>query len=215
MPRLPNHILVGIKAFLALLALVAGVWFGLQIDSSPSAEPPVANGAVFESEKPLSPFRLRDHQGHPFDIGRLREHWTFIYFGYTYCPDLCPTTLAALSELEKQLAKHEANDQLQYVFISLDPRRDTSERLAQYVAFFSPRLLGTSGDDADLAVLAEQFGIAYDVPDVDTNDYLVDHTDVVLLVSPDAGFVAVLTPPHSGERIASDFRRIYDWHHTK
>ena len=206
---------VFLKVTLSLAALCLGLWLGLNIDSKPSASPPTANGAVFESPRQLTEFSLLDHRGASFDLPRLTDHWTFLYFGYAHCPDLCPTTLAALSVAKRVLTQESPQTPVQFVFVSVDPDRDTQERLKNYVAFFDPSLIGVTGKPDSLKALSRQFGASYHVPKDRAEGYAVDHTDVILIVSPKPAFAAVLTPPHDGARIAKDFRGVVAWNEAK
>jgi len=206
---------VFLKVILSLAALYLGLWFGLNIDSKPSASAPRANGAVFESPRPLTAFTLLDHRGAIFDLPRLTDHWTFLYFGYAHCPDLCPTTLAALSVAKRALMQESPQTPIQFVFVSVDPDRDTPERLRNYVAFFDSSLIGVTGKPDSLKALSRQFGVSHHVPEDRAEGYAVDHTDVILIVSPESTFAAVLTPPHDGTRIAEDFRRVIAWNEGK
>jgi protein SCO1/2 len=210
-----KHAAVLLKVTLSLAALSLGLWLGLNIDSKPRASPPTANGAVFESPQPLTAFTLHDHLGASFDLRRLTGRWTFLYFGYAHCPDLCPTTLAALSVAKRKLRQESARAPIQFVFVSVDPDRDTPERLKSYVAFFDSSLIGVTGTPDNLKALSRQFGASYHVPKDRAKGYAVDHTDVILIVSPKPAFAAVLTPPHDGTRIAEDFRRVVAWNATK
>jgi protein SCO1/2 len=206
---------VFLKVILSLAALSLGLWFGLNIDSKPSASAPRANGAVFESPRPLTAFTLHDHLGASFDLRRLTDHWTFLYFGYAHCPDLCPTTLAALSVAKHVLTRESPQTPTQFVFISVDPDRDTRERLRNYVTFFDSSLIGVTGTPDNLKALSAQFGASYRLPKDREKGYAVDHTDVILIVSPKPAFAAVLTPPHDGTRIAKDFRGVVAWNEAK
>ena len=206
---------VFLKVILSLTALSLGLWFGLNIDSKPSAGPPRANGAVFESPRKLTEFTLLDHHRRSFDLPRLTNHWSFLYFGYTHCPDICPTTLAALSLAKRALTQHLPQTPIQFVFISVDPDRDTHEQLGNYVAFFDPTMIGVTGKPDNLESLTRQVGVSYNLPRDRAAGYTVDHADVILIVSPEAAFAAVLTPPHDGIRIAEDFRRVVAWHKSK
>ena len=209
-----KHAAVLFKVTLSLTALCLGLWLGLNIDSKPSASPPTANGAVFESPRPLTALTLHDHLGASFDLRRLTDHWTFLYLGYTHCPDLCPTTLAALSVAKRALTRESPKLPIQFVFVSVDPQRDTQERLKDYVAFFDPSLIGVTGTPDNLKALSRQFGSSYRLPKDRGKGYAVDHTDVILIVSPEPAFAAVLTPPHDGTRMAEDFRRVVAWNET-
>lgn len=171
-----------------------------------SDEPSIA-GFVYPEPRPVSPFKLAAQDGKPFDLESLKGKWTFVYFGYTYCPDVCPTTLAELARAKKLL--DQAGLSAQYVFVSVDPQRDTPKRLAQYVAFFDPGFVGASGSDEALSALTRQIGIVYSFPEGTKGaTYAVDHSSIVALFDPDARLHAVFTPPQEAEGIADGFRKI-------
>jgi protein SCO1/2 len=171
-----------------------------------SDEPSIA-GFVYPEPRVISPFKLAAQDGKPFDLESLKGKWTFVYFGYTYCPDVCPTTLAELARAKKLL--DQAGLSAQYVFVSVDPQRDTPKRLAQYVAFFDPGFVGASGGGEALTALTRQIGVAYSFPEGTKGaTYAVDHSSIVALFDPDARLHAVFTPPQEAEGIADGFRKI-------
>jgi protein SCO1/2 len=171
-----------------------------------SDEPSIA-GFVYPEPRVISPFKLAAQDGKPFDLESLKGKWTFVYFGYTYCPDVCPTTLAELARAKKLL--DQAGLSAQYVFVSVDPQRDTPKRLAQYVAFFDPGFVGATGSDEALTALTRQIGVAYSFPEGTRGaSYAVDHSSIVALFDPDARLHAVFTPPQEAEEIADGLRKI-------
>jgi protein SCO1/2 len=186
------------------VAAVCGIVFALL--SRPDGPPAIA-GFVYPEPRAISPFKLATQDGKPFDLESLKGKWTFVYFGYTYCPDVCPTTLAELARAKKLL--DQGNLPAHYVFVSVDPRRDTPKRLAQYVAFFDPGFVGATGSDEALAALTRQVGVAYSIPEGTKGaTYAVDHSSIVALFDPDARLHAVFTPPQEAEGIAEGFRKI-------
>jgi protein SCO1/2 len=190
----------------ALAAVACGLLLGIL---SRHDEPPAIAGFVYPEPKAISPFALTAQNGGTFDLGALKGKWSFVYFGYTYCPDVCPTTLAELSRAQKLLDEAGADSANQYVFVSVDSRRDTPQRLAQYVRFFNRKFVGATGNDAALAGLARDVGVAYSFPEGRTGSvYAVDHSSIVALFDPDARLHAVFTPPQKGEEIAAGFRKI-------
>ncbi len=190
----------------ALAAVACGVLFGIL---SRHDEPPAIAGFVYPEPKAISPFALTAQDGKAFDLGALKGKWSFVYFGYTYCPDVCPTTLAELSRAQQLLEEAGADSGNQYVFVSVDSRRDTPQRLAQYVRFFNRKFTGATGSDAALAGLTHDVGVAYSFPEGRAGSiYAVDHSSIVALFDPDARLHAVFTPPQKGEEIAAGFRKI-------
>ena len=138
------------------------------------------------------PFALTDHNGRRVtEKDFLGKYW-LVFFGYTYCPDVCPTTLQVMAQALDDMGA--AGAAIQPVFISVDPERDTPEVLKSYVANFSPRLLGLTGSAEDIAAAAKAFRIYYKKIAKDgTVDYLMDHSSIIYLMGPDGRFVKHFT----------------------
>lgn len=133
--------------------------------------------------------------------------WTLAFFGYTYCPDICP---AALSSMAQTMAiVREKNPEFadtQILFVSVDPQRDTPERLKEYVEYFDPAFVGTTGDKVDIDEITSKLGALYVMvgETEDRDDYLVDHSSQIVLISPTGEMRAIITPPHLPVKMASD-----------
>ncbi len=200
---------IGILTAIVTLAALAAVWLAATYRESDSQARllPDRVMTVFPAPQPLTAFALTDHQNRGFDLSRLRGRWSFLFFGFTHCPDICPTTLADMARVREDTAKSTAGaEDVQFVFVSVDPGRDTASRLGQYVAHFHPTFLGVTGDDAQLRNLAGQLGAAYQVeaaPGVE--NYPVYHAAAVFLVDPQARYRAVFTPPLDAEVISRRF----------
>ena len=194
----------------ALAAMLAAVWVAeiyREHDSRAMLLPDQVI-TLFPDPKPLTAFALTDHKNRVFDLASLKGKWTFLFFGFTHCPDVCPTTLAALARARENIAKNTAGAKdIQFVFISVDPNRDTAGKLRQYVDYFDPTFLGVTGNDAQIGNLAGQLGAAYQVaitPGME--NYPVYHTTAVFLLDPRARYHAVFTPPHDAEAISKRFK---------
>jgi protein SCO1/2 len=137
------------------------------------------------------PFHLVDQQGRPTDQAALKGKWSAVFFGYTFCPEACPTTLLALGQTEKQLGP-KAND-FQTVFISVDPGRDTPKVMANYLSnsSFPHRTLGLTGTDGQVAEAARAYHDFYQRAD-QTKDYQVNHSTITYLMGPKGQFVCAL-----------------------
>jgi len=163
---------------------------------------------MFPEPKPLTAFALTDHENRVFDLSRLKGKWSFLFFGYTHCPDVCPTTLATLARAHENMAKSTVGSKdLQFVFISVDPDRDTVGKLKEYVTYFDTTFLGVSGDKVQLSNLAAQLGAAFQVataPGVE--DYPVYHSAAVFLVDPQVRLHAVFAAPLDAESISKRFK---------
>jgi protein SCO1/2 len=199
-----------VTTIVALAAMLAGLWLATSDWNNDSRARllPDRVMTVFPDPKPLTAFALADQQNRVFDVSRLKGKWSFLFFGFTHCPDVCPTSLAELARARDDIAKFSAGaDDIQFVFISVDPNRDTAGKLSQYVAYFHPSFLGVTGNDAQIGNLARQLGAVYQLaPAAGVENYPVYHTTTVFLVDPRARFHAVFTPPLDAETISRRFK---------
>lgn len=152
---------------------------------------------------------LVDHRGEPLDTGSLRGRWHFVFFGFTHCPDVCPGTLADLAGAWERLEAQGVAGDTGMLFVSVDPARDTPERLAGYVTHFHPDFTGATGERRAIDRLTDALGIAYTLHDQDGgDDYRVDHSAAVLLINPEGRLQAVFQPPHGRQVLAEDYLRM-------
>jgi len=165
------------------------------------------HGFLLEPTKPVADFTLAGPNNQPVKLSDFRGKLMVLYFGYTYCPDVCPTTLAELAQGLKRMGRRA--DQVQVVMVTVDPDRDTPEVLAQYVANFDPRFIGLSGTAEQIAAAATPLGIYYERhAGTAASGYLVDHTATVAVIDQD-GYLRLVFPfGTSGEDIASDLSRL-------
>ncbi|NNJ94747.1 MAG: SCO family protein [Halobacteria archaeon] len=186
------------------LAMGAGIWVAsLLTKHSPVADPLAATR--FPAARPVQAFSLLDHNGNVFDNATLAGHWSFLFFGYTHCPDVCPTTMSVLNSVARRL--QDAGENIRFVMVTVDPERDTPEKLGQFVTYFNGKFIGVTGSETDLQQLTKQLGIMFmRVNDADNAaGYLVDHTASVFLFDPDGNYHAVFSPPLTAEAMAGDF----------
>jgi protein SCO1 len=170
----------------------------------------------------LPNFSLETQAGEATGVEEFRGRWSLVFFGFTSCPDFCPMELQKLAKVLKLAA---ANADLQVIFVSVDPERDTLQKLAGYVGFFHPNIVGLRGENSELAGLAKFFGAAYDrsavvqgkllsipagiaVPAVAGSDYQVNHSTRVFLVNPQAEFIGSLSSPYSAEELWLDLQQL-------
>ncbi len=196
----------------ALLSLVAG--YGLSrflADGQPAADP----GKQLKAATLLAPpktlennFQLRDHDGQPFNLDSLQGHWSFIFFGYTHCPDVCPITLKTMQSAWKKIPHQ--NGEARLYFVSVDPDRDTLDTLKKYTRYFDPSFVGVTGRADEIDKFTNQLGILYGFEDKDekTGAYVVNHSAHIILLDPEGRWRAVLSPPYEANTIASDFQLI-------
>jgi protein SCO1/2 len=152
---------------------------------------------VFVEPKPLKEFLLIDQNSNAFDLSHLKGKWSFLFFGFTHCPDICPSTLVSLSKLRARIIKDiNGSNNIQLAFISVDPKRDTGTVLKQYIGYFDPSIIGLTGTDLELRNLSQQLDAKFEVaPSIDKNSYQVYHTSAIFLINPQGQYVALLTPP--------------------
>jgi len=188
-----------------------GAYVALRNFHSPApALPPsgkLPSATLLNDEQPLPPFSFV-RQGGALTNADLMGHWTLMFFGYTFCPDICPTSLAALKDFKARLQANGTTPP-QVVFVSVDPARDTPERMASFVAFFDPAFIGATGDDAALAPLAKNLGVHYQrLNGTDKEHYVVDHSAGIYLIDPQGRLKAMFSWPHDAAAMAWDYPTI-------
>ncbi len=201
----------GDRSAIVLGAIVVAVLVGFGAVLWRSAPPPVPDFGqdvhVLPVTLAIDSFELVDHEGAPFTRGSLEGGWSLLFFGYTYCPDICPTTLQSLSPVQDLLV--ETGDP-SVVFVSVDPARDDIDRMAEYVSFFHPALRGATGEPGEIERLTRAIG-AYNKAQPRTpgaEGYLVDHASSLFLVGPDARLHAILHEPTDAAAFVDLVRRI-------
>ncbi|HEY4973706.1 MAG TPA: SCO family protein [Steroidobacteraceae bacterium] len=165
---------------------------------------PLESGTWLPQPRPLPEFHLQDLSGAEFDLTRLRGHPTLLFFGFTNCPDVCPTTLATLTQVQRTAPLPGT----QVVFITIDPERDSAASLQVYLGAFSNSFVGARGNAAALAPLLKNLGaiaVRQNLPD---GSYTMDHSATLYLLDSDGRLVAVFSPPFSAPKLAADLHRV-------
>lgn len=194
---------------IVLACIIAGAAVAQYLRRAEPAAPALEQAVRFQTARALPEFALVDHAGQPFGPERLQGRWTFLFFGFVNCPDVCPLTLATLAAVRKSLADLPESQWPAVVLVSVDPARDTPAVLARYVGHFDPSFTGVTGSPEAIAALTGDLGVAVMVgpPDADGN-YTVDHTAALFLVDPEGRFAGLFSGPHESATIARDYRRI-------
>jgi cytochrome oxidase Cu insertion factor (SCO1/SenC/PrrC family) len=152
------------------------------------------------------PFALIDHTGKPRTDADFRGGLMLVYFGFTYCPDICPTDLQSIGLAIEKLGPH--GDSVQPLFITVDPERDTAAHLADYVPLFHPRLIGLTGDAAAIRRATDAYKVYYaKVPNQNGDDYTVDHTAFIYLMDAAGKYLGFFPPGTNADRIAETIRQ--------
>jgi protein SCO1/2 len=160
--------LLAIGILIGLLSTLGAAWFFADRDY-------VYQGVLIDPPAPAADFELLDQNGAPFRLSEQRGKVTLIFFGYTHCPDVCPVTLSEFKRVKERLG--DKASQVRFVFITVDPERDTPERVAAYVANFDPSFIGLSGDRLELEPIWKAYGVYQERREVGSAaGYLVDHT---------------------------------------
>jgi protein SCO1/2 len=167
------------------------------------------NGAiVLNTPRKFSDFDLIDHRGDAFTLERLKGQWSMIFFGFTNCPDVCPTTLATLNETYSKL-KDSEKENLQVIMVSLDPERDTVDKLDQYMPYFNAEFVGVTGNKHFIKRFTTEINIAYNQVPLGGDDYTVDHSSQIVLVNPNGHYHGFFKSPHSAIMLRKTWRSIY------
>lgn len=190
-------------------ALGAGLAIGIWIKGSPVSLEDI-NATVLEPPAALDDFELTTHTGASFSLESLKGKWTFMFFGYTHCPDICPTTLGTLVQMDKLISEQDPGADNQVVFVSVDPERDTVEKLSQYVPHFDPSYIGVTGNRADINRFTRRLGILHvRAGEEGSKDYLVNHSSSILLFNPAGSLRALFSGvPHDPADLADSFLKI-------
>ena len=172
---------------------------------------------LLPTPREIADFSLLGQDGYAFTNEALQDKWSFIFFGFTHCPDVCPTSMAAMGQAERGLYGDQemAEADFQGVLVSVDPKRDTPARLGDYARAFSPRFLGVSGLDDELAAFARQLNVAFvevaTEPVVfggETADYTVDHTGNIVIVNPRGHYHGFIKLPHKSDTIRLTYQTL-------
>jgi len=190
-----SHILLIFSAFLAGLVIFLGVILYTSHYQGPGSGPSAIGG----------PFNLIDQSGKPITDQDLKGRPFLVFFGYTHCPDICPTTLFEVSEVMRALGKDA--DRIGALFITVDPERDTPAVLGDYLSSFDPHLRGVSGDRQAIDAVEKAYRVYAKKVPADNGDYSMDHTALVYLMDKQGRFVAPFKLNRKPEDAAADLRR--------
>ena len=212
----PRLILFAVGVLMLVLGLAA-VWIWNNSTPRQLTEadlPPELVMNYLPEGKPIAGLQMTDHNGQAFTEARFQKHWSFIFFGFVNCPDVCPTTMLVMKQVWQKLPPAAyADPKPQLIFISVDPGRDTVAKLKDYMAFYHPDFIGVRGEHEKLDVLVKQFGALYGYEDSnDTKNYAVNHSSQLVLVDPQGNLRAVFSPPFVVDELVKTFVHIRQFH---
>src|SRR5688572_3142299 len=192
---------------IAVVAALAGVYVARMLGQP--AVPSLESGTSLPQARVLPQFDLVDTQGAAVSPAALRGHPTLVFFGFTHCPDVCPTTLALLASVQKQAALQDTRMAgLKVALISVDPERDSPEQMGNYIAAFGGDLIGLTGSTPEIVKATQTFGVAFARVDLAGGNYTMDHSATVFALDSDANIVAVFTPPLDAAALTRDLARL-------
>ena len=187
-----------------LLVVVAGYLIVSTLREPQLSDQELRDRGIFLLPQPreLAPFDLTDHLGRAFNRERLEGQWTFAFFGFTHCPDVCPTSMSVLGQVDRELLQAgQAADGFQGVLVTVDPERDTAQELGAYVTFFSERFVGVVGERAALIEFAQQVYVAFAKVATSRGGYSFDHTGDIVIFNPNGRYHGFVKLPHKAETI--------------
>ncbi|MET0280909.1 MAG: SCO family protein [Steroidobacteraceae bacterium] len=191
-----------IPVLLVLAAALAGYMVSRQL--ARTRLPELVSGTVLPAPRIVAPFALTDHLGQRFDNARLAGGPSLLFFGFTHCPDVCPTTLALMAQLQRDPSLQA----LRAVFVTVDPQRDDRAAMARYVGAFGERVTGLTGPEAALNPLLSNLGVARIVEARAGSDYSVDHSATLYYLNAQGALSAVFTPPLSFADLRTDLTQL-------
>lgn len=187
----------------AAIALALGLWAGSRWLAG-STTPDLKAAVMYPTGLNIPDFQLQRADGKSLTANDLRGQWTIAFFGFTHCPDVCPTTLASFKQVWARLAEQGKSDKVQFLFISVDPERDTPDQLARYVAFFNKDFVAATGTDEELTRLTRALGILYlRVPD-QSGGYSIDHSASAMIIDPQGRRAGMFRPPFAPDAVSAD-----------
>ena len=200
-------------AAIAVASLAVGIWLSQSYFNK--ALPQGLEATVLETPRAIRPFKLINHHNQPFTEQSLKGQWSFMFFGFTNCPDICPSTLTVMKSVWQKLAMEKSDPNYpRLFFVSVDPDRDKIENLKKYVTYFEPSFVGVTGSLDEIDNLTGQLGIlyGYDDKNSDNENYSVNHSAQLLLIDPQGRMRAVISPPHDSTTIAKNYQIITQYY---
>jgi protein SCO1 len=189
---------------IGLVVLVAAMFL---LPRGQRGTPPQA-ATVLPESRALPDVQLVDQLGQPLSFDSLRGDFTLLFFGFTNCPDVCPLTLKVLADARAEVARRAPKATPRVLFVSVDPHRDTPERIAAYLKNFDQEFIGATAPDEQLKPLLETLGVAVQKHEHGGEQYNVMHNSAVYVLGPDAKWIAVSTGPHEPAILAADYLKI-------
>ena len=200
-----SKFLIPAMAFIVILAMGAGFYLSLKQSQNWDKKNAVSQILFWPNPKQMNDFNTEDHNGEAFGSDKMKGKWSFLFFGYTNCPDICPMTMSVMADAYKNLSAE--FESIQAIFVTVDPERDTTNDLSSYVSYFDKNFIGLQGNPKDESSLIRQIGIVH-YHNKKNENYLVDHPASIFLIDPKMRLLAKLSPPHQSKKIIDQFKKI-------
>ncbi len=207
------------KYILIFVVLACALVFGIYSYQFKTRHAPISSlmqqaTYLHDQQVAIPSFTLTDHNQKPFTVDDIRSKWTFWFFGFTNCPDICPITLGTLSATVDQLQQEHGIDDVYIIFVSVDPDRDQPEQLKSYVSAFSSRVIGVTADQHNLNAFMKNMGVVAvkQENEISPGDYLINHSSSVFLIAPDTGINAIFGSPHTVANFKQDYLALRNYY---
>lgn len=208
-----TRILISLVLFFMASTLVASLWFGQRSagQSAWSRAPAEVRAVMWPYPRAITDFQLQTQHGEPFGPESFVGRWSFLFFGYMACPDICPSSLYAMRTMRQHYAGRDGTDDLQFIFVSVDPEHDHPDDMAEYLSWFDEAFIGLHGPAEQIERLARLMAVKF-VEFVDeTGSRSIDHTVSVMIVDPAGRVVGALPPPLEPGRMVEQFELLRDY----
>jgi protein SCO1/2 len=196
---------ITVFVLVAIVALVLGLTVNKVLSGKGQGDPTVlldAGIVLLPQSRKLPELSLTNQDGQAVAVDQLKEQWSLLFFGYTFCPDICPATLAQLRQLQGLLPE-ETRANLRIVLVTVDPNRDTPEQLKKYLDYFDAGFIGLTGEEATLQKLANAVSIPYIPADTSQENYTVDHSGNLVIIGPDGTQRGFIRAPINNAKLAA------------
>lgn len=197
----------------AIAAMALGFWTASNLKSTntgtaTSVPPSAFHGTLLSTPRKIAAPALIKDDGSTLTNKDIQNHWSLVFFGYTHCPDICPTTLNVIAQAKKQ----SPDNFPEVLFVSVDPERDTVDMLGEYVQYFDSSFRGVTGDEKLIQALTLQMGSVYmRMPgSKDDENYLMDHSSAIMAINPEGKLAAYINPPHTPDNIIKALEAIQE-----
>lgn len=193
----------------AFIALMAGIFLYQHLPVSKKVDLNRFHGTYLEQARDISDFHLAGTDNLPFSQEQLKGQWTMLFFGFTSCGYVCPTTMAELGKMYRLLEEKHVHKLPEVVMISIDPKRDTLEKMKQYVSAFDKHFYGAVGDESAIEAMTRELGVVFAKVEMkDGENYDIQHSGAIMLFNPQGKLSAFFTGPHQANSLAEDYMQL-------